>query len=140
MRWGIKCFLKIQYECIKLSSIVQDFSPVIYYSSQLIFTTVRFSECMLSVWEKFIFIQMDRDIWAHYLQDTKVKKKKKTGRYTCKGPVTLIIEGTYIWEFHPSQDTAGKDGQKLDPVQWQSPLRLWDEAHQALKLWKGSNL
>ena len=38
-----------------MSSIVQDFSPVIYYSSQLSFTIMPFSNCMLSVWEKFIF-------------------------------------------------------------------------------------
>ena len=38
--WGItiKCYFKIQYECINLSSIVQDFSPIIYYSSNLSFT------------------------------------------------------------------------------------------------------
>ena len=29
MRWGVKCFLKIKNECINLSSIVQDFSPII---------------------------------------------------------------------------------------------------------------
>ena len=49
VQWGIKCFLKFLYQYIKLSSIVQDLSPIIYYSSQLIFTTVSFSECMLSV-------------------------------------------------------------------------------------------
>ena len=31
MWWGIKFVLKIQYECISLSSIVQDFRPVRYY-------------------------------------------------------------------------------------------------------------
>ena len=30
-----KCLFKIQYECVNLSSIVQTFSPVIYYRSQL---------------------------------------------------------------------------------------------------------
>ena len=49
MRRGVKCFLKIKNECINLSSIVQDFSPIIYYSSQLSFTTVSFSKCMLSI-------------------------------------------------------------------------------------------
>ena len=45
----IKCLFKIQYECVNLSSIVQDFSPVIYYRSQLSFTTIFFSECMLPI-------------------------------------------------------------------------------------------
>ena len=35
MRGCIKCIFKIQYECVNLSSIVQDFSPVIFYRSQL---------------------------------------------------------------------------------------------------------
>ena len=39
MRGCIKCLFKIQYECVNLSSIVQDFSPIIYYRSQLSFTT-----------------------------------------------------------------------------------------------------
>ena len=49
MRGCIKCLFKIQYECVNLSSIVQDFSPVIYYSSQLSFTTMSFPECMLPI-------------------------------------------------------------------------------------------
>ena len=41
----------VMNEGINLSSIVQDFSPIIYYSSQLSFTTVSvpFSKCMLSI-------------------------------------------------------------------------------------------
>ena len=35
MRGRIKCLFKIQYECVNLSSIVQDFNPIIYYCSQL---------------------------------------------------------------------------------------------------------
>ena len=35
MRGCIKCLFKIQYECVNLSSIVQDFSPIICYRSQL---------------------------------------------------------------------------------------------------------
>ena len=35
MRGCIKCLFKIQYECVNLSPTVQDFSPVIYYHSQL---------------------------------------------------------------------------------------------------------
>ena len=58
MRGCIKCLFKIQYECVNLSFIVQDFSPVIYYRSQLSFTTKSFPECMLPIWQKFIFIKM----------------------------------------------------------------------------------
>ena len=42
MRGCIKCLFKIQYESVNLSSIVKDFSPIIYYRSQLSFTTVSF--------------------------------------------------------------------------------------------------
>ena len=31
MRGCVKCLFKIHYECVNLSSIVQDFSPIIYY-------------------------------------------------------------------------------------------------------------
>ena len=69
MRRCIKCLFKIQYECVNLSSIVQDFSPVIYYSSQLRFTTVSFSECMLPIWQELIFIKMSHDIWTYYVSE-----------------------------------------------------------------------
>ena len=59
----IKCLFKIQYEWVNLSSIVQDFSPIIYYRSQLSFTT----ECMLPIWQEFIFIKMSHDIWTYYV-------------------------------------------------------------------------
>ena len=36
----------LQYQLVLL---VQEFSPIIYYSSQLSFTTVPFSKCMLSI-------------------------------------------------------------------------------------------
>ena len=49
MRGCIKCLFKIQYECVNLSSIVQDFSPIIYYHSQLSFTTMAFPEYMLPI-------------------------------------------------------------------------------------------
>ena len=38
---------QMPYGCVNLSSIVQDFSPVIYYRSQLSFTTMSFPECVL---------------------------------------------------------------------------------------------
>ena len=67
MRGCIKCLFKIQYESVNLSSIVQDFSPIIYYRSQLSFTTMSFPECMLPIWREFIFIKMSRNIWTYYV-------------------------------------------------------------------------
>ena len=67
MRGCIKCLFKIQYECVNLSSVVQDFSPIIYYRSQFSFTTVSFPECMLPTWQEFIFIKMSHDIWTYYV-------------------------------------------------------------------------
>ena len=67
MRRCIKRLFKIHYECVNLSSIVQDFSPIIYYRSQLSFTTMSFPECMLSIWQEFIFIKMSHDIWTYYM-------------------------------------------------------------------------
>ena len=67
MRRCIKRFYEIQYECVNLFSIVQDFSPFIYYRSQLSFTTMSFPECMLSIWQEFIFIKMSHDIWRYYV-------------------------------------------------------------------------
>ena len=84
MRGCIKCLFKIQYERVNLSSVVQDFSPIIYYRSQLSFTTVSFPECMLPIWQELIFIKMSHDIWTYEhtmcssnLQGTQVKE---TGR------------------------------------------------------------
>ena len=67
MRGCIKCLFKIQYECVYLSSIVQDFSPIIYYRSHLSFTTMSFPECMLPIWQEFIFIKLSHDIWTYYV-------------------------------------------------------------------------
>ena len=67
MRGCIKCLFKIQYECVNLSSIVQDFSLIIYYPSQLSFTTMSFPEYMLPIWQEFIFIKMSHDIWTYYV-------------------------------------------------------------------------
>ena len=49
MRGCIKCLFKIQYDWVNLSSIVQDLSPIIFYRSQLSFTTMFFPECMLPI-------------------------------------------------------------------------------------------
>ena len=52
----------------------------------------------------------------------------------------IYLQEIILWAFHPCQEIFGRDGQKLDPIQLQTPLGLLDEAHQTLKLWKGSNL
>ena len=76
MRRCIKCHFKIQYECVNLSSVVQDFSLIIYYRSQLSFTTMSFPECMLPIWQEFIFIKMSHDIVR---VTCKVHKSRKPG-------------------------------------------------------------
>ena len=103
----IKCLFKIRYECVNLSSVVQDFSPIIYYRSQLSFTTVSFPECMLPVWQEFIFIKISHDIWTYYVFEY-------LARYTNQGnwviiarkwPVTLLEKGAdickrpFLWDF-----------------------------------------
>ena len=67
MRGWIKRLFKIQYECVNLSSIVQDFSSIIYYCSQLSFITMYFPECMLPVWQELISIKISHDIWTYYV-------------------------------------------------------------------------
>ena len=56
MRGCIKSFLKVQDECVNLSAVIQDFSPVIYNSDQQSFTAVPLSECMLTIWQMFMFV------------------------------------------------------------------------------------
>ena len=80
MRGCIKCLFKIQYEYINLSSIVQDFSPIIYYRSQLSFTTMSFSECMLPIWKECI--HQDEPWYLNILcvrVTCKVHKSRKPG-------------------------------------------------------------
>ena len=67
MRGCIKCLFKIQYECVNLSSIVQNFSQIIYYHSQLSFTIMSFPECMLPISQEFISTKMIHDIWTYYV-------------------------------------------------------------------------
>ena len=67
MKGCIKSFLEVQAKCVNLSAVIQDFSPIVYNSDQLSFTAVPLSECMLSVWQKFMFVQMRHDIRAYYV-------------------------------------------------------------------------
>ena len=104
MRGCIKFLFKIQYECVNLSSIVKDFSPIIYYRSQLSFIAMSFPECMLPIWQEFIFIKMSHDIWTYYVFEY-------LPRYTSQGnwviiarkwPVTLLEKGgRYLQETIP---------------------------------------
>ena len=49
------------------------------------------------------------------------------------------LQGTQVSDDDYMRETFGRNGQKLDPIQLQAPLGLYDEVHQVLKLWKGSN-
>ena len=74
MRGCIKCLFKVEYECVNLSSIVQDFSPIIYYRSQLSFTTMSFPECMLPTWQEFMFIKMRAMIFEYTMCSSNIQK------------------------------------------------------------------
>ena len=75
MRGCIKCLFKIQYECVNLSSIVQDFSPIIYYCSHLSFTTMSFPECLSdrSLYSSRAMI-FEHTMCSSNLQGTQVKE------------------------------------------------------------------
>ena len=51
----------------------------------------------------------------------------------------IYLQETILSGFHLCQESFGRDGLKLDPVQLQAPVGLLDEAYQDLKLWKCSN-
>ena len=70
-----KASSKSKDKCVNLSAVIQDFSPIVYNSDQLSFTAVPLSECMLSIWQKFMFVQMCHDIRAYYVF-------KQLARYT----------------------------------------------------------
>ena len=67
MRGCIKSFLEVQEKCVNLSAVIQEFSPLVYNSDQLSFTAVPLSECMSSIWQKFMSVQMRHDIRAYYV-------------------------------------------------------------------------
>ena len=58
-----------------MSAIIQDFSQIVYNSDKLSFTAVPLSECMMSIWQKFMFVHMCIDIRAYYVS-------KQLARYT----------------------------------------------------------
>ena len=77
MRVCIKCLFKIQYECVNLSSIAQDFSPVIYYCSQLSQLCPFLNACCLS--DRSLYSSRWAMIFEHTmcssnLQGTQVKE------------------------------------------------------------------
>ena len=63
----IKSFLEVQDKGVNLSAIIHDFSPVVYNSDLVSFTALSLSECMLSIWQKFMFVQMSHDSRAYYV-------------------------------------------------------------------------
>ena len=67
MRGCIKCLFKIQYECVNLSSTVQDFSPIIYYHIQLSFTTVLCWMC--AAYLTGVYIHQDEPWYLNILSD-----------------------------------------------------------------------
>ena len=102
MRGCFKCLFKIQYECVNLSSIVQDLSPIIYYRSQRSFTTMSLSECILPIWQEFIFIKMSHDIWTFYVFELLARYTSQGSRAIIarKWPVTLLEKGVNIARDH----------------------------------------
>ena len=78
MKGCIKCLFKIQYECVNPSSIVQGFSPIIYYRSQLSFTLCPFlNACCLN--DRSLYLSRWAMIFEHTmcwsnLQGTQVKE------------------------------------------------------------------
>ena len=65
MRGCVESFLKVQNESVNLPAFIQDFSPVVYNCDQLSFTAMLFPECMLSIWQEFMFIQVCHNIWTN---------------------------------------------------------------------------
>ena len=131
MRVCIKCLSKIQYECVNLSSVVQDFSPIIYYCSQLSFTTMScLNACCLS--DRSLY----SSIWTIILNilcvrvTYKVNKSRKPGdkctQVTCH---SSWKGGRYLQEtiplgFHQCQLIAEKDEQMPDLTLLLAPLGL----------------
>ena len=46
--------MKVQYECIYLTSYIQNFCPIFYYCDQLSFIATVLPESMLPVWQKLV--------------------------------------------------------------------------------------
>ena len=71
-------------KCVNLSALIQDFSPIVYISEQLSITAMPLLECVLSIWQKFTFVQMCHDIRAYYVfkqlawhKDLQISPRKK---------------------------------------------------------------
>ena len=81
MRGCVKCLFKIQYERVNLTSVVQDFSPIIYYRSNWVSQLCPFlNACCLS--DRSLYSSRWAMIFEHTmcssnLQGTQVKE---TGR------------------------------------------------------------
>ena len=111
MRGCIKCLFKIQYKCVNLSSVVQDFSPIIYYRSQLSFTTMSFPECMLPIWQVIIV-------------DTCTGVRQRLGPFYCMTRFYMNRRTTKPtkWPLHPAKTQISLD---IRPVWSESSLSAW---------------
>ena len=94
MRGCIKFVFKSQYECVNLSSVVQDFSPIIYYSSQLFHNCVL--SCLHVAYLTGVYIHQDEPWYLNILcvwVTCKVHKSRKPGdnctQVTCHSSVPL---------------------------------------------------
>ena len=65
MRGCVESFLEVQNKSINLPAFIQDFNQVVYNCDQLSFTAMLLPECMLSIWQEFMFIQVCHNIWAN---------------------------------------------------------------------------
>ena len=130
MRGCIKCLFKIQYERVHLSSVVQDFSPVIYYRSQLSFITDL--SWMHVAHLTGVYIHQDEPWYLNILcvrVTCKVHKSRKPGDNCTQVTCHSSWKGGRYLGFHQCPLIAGKDEQI--PV---LTLLLAPLVHQALKL------
>ena len=121
----LNAFSKSKMNVINLSSIVQDFSPIITVVSWVSQMCLFLNACCLS--EKFIFhpdepwcsntlhVQITCKVHKSVRQDDKYMWEPC---YPFYGGY-IYLQETILWGFHPCQE-----GQKRDPVQLQAPLGL----------------
>ena len=125
MRGCIKCLFKIQYEFVNLSSIVQDCSPIIYYRSQLSFTSISLrNACCLSD----RCIHQDEPWYLNILcvrVTCKVHKSRKPGDNHSSWKGARYLQETIPLGFHHCQILiAEKDEQIPDLTLLLTPLGL----------------
>ena len=140
MRVCIKCFFKIQYECVSLSSIVQDF---IFFITVVNWVSQLCPSWMHVAYLTGVYIHQDEPWYLNILcvrVTFKVHKSRKPGdnctQVTCH---SSWKGGRYLQEtsplgFYQCQLIAEKYEQIPDVTLLLAPLGLYDQVHQALKL------